>query len=178
MAVMAIAVPMILGLVVAGGESSRQAERETRAVLTARTVFEEIRRTLDGNSEFIEVADLPWRINAADTSGAGVGGGGAVSGAATTPETGEDWLIFELNRDGEILAQADEMEYEEGWRGSDPAVTALAAVRGYFQEVEDAELVDGEPLQVFRIELRVESPARALARDRERVVFFKSDSLR
>ena len=57
-------------------------------------------------------------------------------------------------------------------------MVSLAAVRGYSQEVENAEIVDGVPLQVFRMEVRIESPARAESRDRRRLVFIKSDSLR
>jgi hypothetical protein len=70
------------------------------------------------------------------------------------------------------------MEYEERWDGEDSEVVAIAAVRGYLQEVENVELVAGEPLRVFRVELRIESPARAAARDRESLLFLKTDSLR
>ena len=170
MAVMAISVPLILGLVVAGGEASRQAERETRAVMTARTVFEELRRTRDGNSEFIEESDLPWAANAAEDL---IDGGGSSSGG-----TSDDWLIFELNSDGDILGKAENMGYEGRWTGEGNEVVGLAAVRGYSQEIENVELVDGEPLSVFLIEVRVESPARAEAENRNRSSFIKSDSLR
>ena len=70
------------------------------------------------------------------------------------------------------------MEYEDRWQGEGSDVVSLAAVRGYSQEVENAEIVDGVPLQVFRMEVRIESPARAESRDRRRLVFIKSDSLR
>ena len=42
MGVAAVAVPLALGLILAGLEGSRQAERETRSVMTARSVFEEL----------------------------------------------------------------------------------------------------------------------------------------
>ncbi len=166
--VMAVALPLILSVVVAGGESSRQAERETRAVMTARSVFEEVRRALNNNSALIARTDLPWGTEAVNSVGTG-GVGGASSAAA---EEGGEWLIFELNRDGEIIGRATDMKYEESWRGENADVTALAAVRGYGEEVE------GPSLTVFRIEVRVESPARAAAQYRDREVFIKTDSLR
>ena len=170
MAVMAVTVPLILGLVVAGGEASRQAERETRAVMTARTVFEEIRRARDGNSEFIEAVDLPWDASTAEE---------LIEGAdSSSEEPSDDWLIFELDSDGEILGKADGLSYDERWTGEGNEVVALAAVRGYFKEIEDVELVEGEPLNVFLIEVRVETPARAVAVDRKSISFIKSDSLR
>lgn len=178
MAVMAIAVPLILGLVVAGGESSRQAERETRAVITARTVFEELRRALEGNSEFIETNDLPWGSGEISPAFGGIGGGGSIAGPGSGSEEGSDWLILELDRQGEIVGLADDMKYEERWEGENQDVVGLAAVRGYSQQIENVEISDGEPLSVFRVEVRIESPARAEARNRERLVFVKSDSLR
>ncbi|MDQ8192042.1 type IV pilus modification PilV family protein [Roseibacillus persicicus] len=173
MAVMAISVPLILGLVVAGSESSRQSERETRGVITARSVFEEIRRALDGNSELIETSDLPWGTDSASNSAGFFGGGGSSS-----EEGDDDWLILELDLDGAIIGVASDMEYEERWEGENSDVISLAAVRGYGQEVEDAELVPGVPLNVFRVEVRIESPARALAENRSRLTFIKSDSLK
>ena len=170
MAVMAVSVPLILGLVVAGGEASRQAERETRAVITARTVFEEIRRAREDNSEFIAVTDLPWDENTAETIIEGTG--------ASSAGPSDDWLIFELDGDGDILGIADGMSYDERWTGEGVEVVGLAAVRGYFQEIENVELVEGEPLSVFLIEVRVETPARALAVDRDSSSFIKTDSLR
>jgi type II secretory pathway pseudopilin PulG len=178
MAVMAVAVPLVLGLVVASGESSRQAERETRAVITARSVFEELRRAQEGSSDLIRANELPWGSGPLNTFAAGVGGGGAISGPSGSESGGGEWLILELDRGGEILGLADDMEYEERWDGEDSEVVAIAAVRGYLQEVENVELVAGEPLRVFRVELRIESPARAAARDRESLLFLKTDSLR
>ncbi|MBK1833320.1 type IV pilus modification PilV family protein [Roseibacillus ishigakijimensis] len=173
LAVVAIAVPLALGLVVAGGESSRRAEVETRAVMTARSVFEEIRRGLEGNSEHFGPDDLPWGTGAANSSA-----GGSIGSGGDDDEEEEDWLLLELNRDGEIVGLAEGMTYEEGWEGQDPAVVSLAAVRGYSQQVPDVEIVDGQSLYVFRIEIRIETPARATVENREREVFIKSDSLR
>ena len=165
MAVMAVTVPLILGLVVVGSNSSRAAERETRAVMTARSVFEQVRLAREGNSALIEAEDLPWAADAEPSSS----GAGAEN---------SDWLILELNQTGDILGVAEGMGYEDAWQGSGVQVVGLAAVRGYFQQVENVEVTDGEPLSVFRVEVRVESPARATVASRERSVFIKSDSLR
>ena len=183
MAVAALALPLTLGLVVAGGVSSRDAERETRAVITARSVYEEVRRAFNGNSEFVDRDDLPWGTGPTidPTGGSGTLQGGAISsgGADGNEEEGDpDWLILELNREGEIIGQATSMFYEDAWEGLDSEVVALAAVRGGLREVGDAEVVEGVPLRVFRMELRIETPARASSEDRDRTVFFKSDSLR
>lgn len=179
MAVMAITVPLILGLVVAGSESSRQSERETRGVITARSVFEEVRRALDGNSEVIDENDLPWGTGAANTAVAGAFGGSSIPGPSSgSDEGGQEWLMLELDRDGVIIGQASDMKYEDRWEGDNAEVTSLAAVRGYADEVENAELVDGVALNVFRLEVRIENPARAKAEDRQRLSFIKSDSLR
>lgn len=170
MAVMAVSVPLILGLVVAGGEASRQAERETRGVMTARTVFEEIRRAQNGNSAFIDEVDLPWAENTEESMMDGT--------ASASGDEADEWLIFELNVDGDILRKSDDMEYDGRWSGEGVEVVSLAAVRGYFQEVEDVELADGEPLNVFLVEVRVETPARAEAKNRTRLTFVRSDSLK
>jgi len=178
MAVVAITVPLTLGLVLAGGEGSRLAEQETRAVMTSRSVFEELRRAQNNNSAFIDVADLPWGTgNLLNVTG-GLAGGGSIGGNLDTRTGDAEWLILELNKEGEIIGLASDMLYDDRWDGRNNEVTALAAVRGYSQEIEDVEVVAGEPLMVFRIEVRVETPARAEAEDRRRTVFIKSDSLR
>lgn len=175
MSVVAVAVPLILGLVVAGGESSRQAELETRAVITARNVFEELRRVQNGSGDFIEVEDLPWAEGAAESLIEGVAGGGAASGSGVEDA---DWLIFDLNADGEILGKTEAMEYEGRWEGEGNEVVGLAAVRGYLQELEGVELTGGESLSVFLVEVRVETPARAEAKNRKSFSFVKNDSLK
>lgn len=161
MAVMAVTIPIVLGLVVAGGESSRQAERETRAVMTARSVFEELRRAEDGTSEILQRADLPW-----------------VDADPNDASAGEAWLIFEVSREGRLLNLARNMEYEGAWTGQGTDVITIAAVRGLPTVMEGAFLPDGSPLSVFQLEVRVESPARAVARDRGREIFYKSQQLR
>ncbi len=180
MAVMSVSVPLILGLVVAGGESSRRAEQETRAVMTARSVFEELRHAQEGNSGIIAADEIPWGAGPVNAGVAGIGGGRSIPGPLSGSENSNDdgWLLLELDADGALIDLADEMDYEEGWRGLNERVTSIAAVRGFSQEVEDAEISEGQPLRVFRIEVRIETPARAAARSRERTVFIKSDSLR
>lgn len=177
MAVVSVSLPLILGLVVAGGESSRRAERETRAVLSARSVFEEVRRAINNNSEFINESDLPWRGGNAVNIGA-LSGGSFGSAASGESEGDDEWLLLELDKNGAIIGHADEMEYEDAWEGTDVKVAALAAVRGFFQEVENVEITDGVPLNVFRVEVRIESPAQAESDVREQVVFIQSNSLR
>lgn len=174
MSVVAVAVPMILGLVVAGGESSRKAERETRAVITARSVFEELSLASRGNSEFISELDLPWSEAEVNAGQEGGGGGGTIGDSSDE----DDWLLLELNRDGDILGVATGMEYEGRWEGEGLDVTGIAAVRGYLEEVEGVVLTDGELLTVFRVEVRVEAPARAELKDRDSFSFLKTESLR
>lgn len=176
MSVVAVAVPLVLGLVVAGGESSRKAELETRAVITARSIFEEVRLAGASNSELIEELDLPWSEEEVAAGQEGIGGGGAVGSGNASDE--DDWLLLELNRDGEIIGIAREMEYEGRWVGDDVEVTGIAAVRGYLEEVEGVELTAGELLTVFRVEVRIEAPARAEAKDRDSFSFLKTESLR
>lgn len=161
MAVMSVTIPIVLGLVVAGGESSRQAERETRAVMTARSVFEELRRAENGSSELLQRADLPW-----------------VGTDPNDPGAGEAWLIFEVSSEGRLLSLASDMEYEGSWTGPSSEVTTIAAVRGLPTVMEGAFLPDGSPLSVFQLEVRVESPARAIARDRQREIFYRSQQPR
>lgn len=161
MAVVAIVIPLVLGLVVAGGEGSRKAERETRAVMTARSVFEETRLALTGNSDLIARDDLPW-VNLLDEDS-----------QSTEPS---DWLFFELNQEGRILARAQDMTYEDGWRGDTSEVVAFAAIRGQSVQIENTGDGDGMPMQAFQLELRVEDPARGRAEARDRNVFIKTES--
>lgn len=163
MAVVAIVIPLVLGLVIAGGEGSRKAERETRAVMTARSVFEEARLALTNSSELVQREELPW-ANIRDGRS-----------EATEPS---DWLFFELDQEGRVLRQSPEMTYEEGWRGESPDIVAIAAIRGGLVEIEGTADSEGAPMQIFQLELRVEDPARASANNRERSVFIKTESLR
>jgi len=159
MAVMAVTIPIALGLVIAGGESSRQSERTTRAVMTARSVFEELRRASNGSSAILKEADLPW----SEVSSENIG-------------ESEDWLIFEVDSEGRILGVADEMEYGEGWSGDGSEVTTIAAVRGMATDLEGVQRADGETLTTLQLELRVESPARAQAAHRKQKIYYKTDS--
>jgi hypothetical protein len=68
------------------------------------------------------------------------------------------------------------MNYEEGWSGDSPEVTAFAAIRGRMAALEGTRDAEGEPLEVFQLELRIESPAQAVARARDRNVFIKTDA--
>jgi hypothetical protein len=161
MAVMAVTIPLVLALVVAGGESSREAERETRSVMTARSVFEEVRRARVGNSDLVEEGELPW--------------GEGEAGPSFSGEESE-WLTFELDREGRLLGVADGVDYEEGLSGDSPEVTAFAAIRGRMAVLEGTTDAEGEPLELFQLELRIESPARGVARARERNLFIKTDA--
>lgn len=163
MAVVAIVIPLVLGLVIAGGEGSRKAERETRAVMTARSVFEEIRLAFSDGGEIVEQEDLPWI---------------AIQEGRSEGTEQSDWLFFELDQEGRILGQSVDMTYEEGWRGESADVVAFAAIRGGLVEIAGTTDSDGLPMQIFQLELRIENPARALAEDRDRNVFIKTESQR
>lgn len=177
--VMAVALPLILGLVVAGGESSRQAEWETRSVITARSVYEELRRAANNNGEFLTQGDLPWPTGVpSNITGAAGGAFGGAFGGGAVEEEDDGWLILELDKDGRIIGHAADTMYEDAWEGDNVDVASLAAVRGKSQEIENVELAPGVPLNIFRIEVRIESPARAEVENRERIVFIRSDSLR
>lgn len=93
-------------------------------------------------------------------------------------EEDDGWLILELDKDGRIIGHAADTMYEDAWEGDNVDVASLAAVRGKSQEIENVELAPGVPLNIFRIEVRIESPARAEVENRERIVFIRSDSLR
>ncbi|MEM9080100.1 MAG: hypothetical protein AAGC74_05345 [Verrucomicrobiota bacterium] len=170
--VVAISSPLILALVVSGGETSRLAEEETRAVFAARTVYEEMRRAQEDKSEFLSSDDFPWTVG---QSSASQFGGSNLGGA----EDEDRWLIFEMNRDGEILRLSDDMGYEDRFVGEDLEVTSIAAVRGYGAQLEELTYGSGSGgLEVLRIEVRIESPARAPQERRKREVFVKNFSSR
>lgn len=166
--VVAISVPLVLALVVAGGESSQLAERETRSVFTARTIFEEVALAEKDNSELIEREDLPWSFPEE----------GDESGLPTGKSGNSEWLMLELDNQGAVIAANSGLNYEEAWSGTNPEVRGLAALRGYQVEIEESVAQDGEPLEVFQLELRIEYPARAEAADREGSVFVKVNSSR
>lgn len=166
--VVAISVPLVLALVVAGSESSQLAERETRAVFTARAIFEEVALAQEGESLVIAAEELPWVASGeADATGLPVGKSGA-----------EEWLILELDSEGDVLASNPELDYQEAWTGATSEVRGLAAIRGYRVVVEEADFSGADALEVFQVELRVEYPARAKAGDRRGSSFIKVNSAR
>lgn len=166
--VVAISVPLVLALVVAGGESSQLAERETRSVFTSRTIFEEVALAQEGNSDVIELEDLPWDLpGEGDDTGLPLGRSGS-----------SEWLMLELDNEGALLEANSDLNYDDAWSGTNPEVRGLAALRGYRAEIEESSQQGSEPLEVFQLELRIEYPARAAAEDRERSVFVKVDSSR
>lgn len=173
LALVAVIVPLSLALVVNAGDTSRRAAEETRAVLSARTVFEELRRAEVDSSEFIAKSDLKWGVgdSAPNFPGGSTGGG--------IDDSGEnDWLLLLLDKDGEILEVAEDLTYEEAYKGESDEATTLAAVRGYSVNVDglSAESEDGFPL--FQLEVRIETPLRTEAEHRDREIFIRSDSNR
>lgn len=169
LAVMAVVLPVLFGLVAAGNFTGLRAERKTRAIYSAEVVFEEIRRALNGNGSVIMSDDLPWGQAVVSSDGTGFtnpGDGGGEDG----------WLILRLDSDGRILGVAD-MRYEEGLRetpqpGERP-VAGIAAIRGSSFQLENAEFVEGEPMSLANIEVRIEYPAQAAVGNRQSEVFFK-----
>lgn len=140
--VLAVAVPVIMAMMVAGSRSSRVATDETQAALIARTVMQEVRAARDGRGRLVD-GTLAW------------------------PEfpSGGGRLVFSVNGDGELLERLGEGEYETGLRDSEARY--LVGASGVPHRREGAP--DGEVLS--RVTVSVETPPVAKAEDRRKFEF-------
>ena len=140
--VLAVVVPVVLAMIVAGGESSRIAGDETRAALIARSVVQEIRAAREGGGLVLE-DQLPW------------------------PEfpAGAERLVLAVDRDGRIVEDLEAGVYESGERN--PELMYLVSAKGELHRPDG--LPESEVLS--RVEVSVETPPAAKAEDRRKFVF-------
>jgi hypothetical protein len=140
--VLAVVVPVVLAMIIAGGESSRIAGDETRAALIARSVVEEIRAARDGGGLVLK-DPLAWPKFPA----------------------GAERLVLAVDADGKIVTELGAEEYESGER--DGELRYLVSAKGEWHRPDG--LPDSEVLS--RVEVSVETPPAAKAEDRRKFVF-------
>lgn len=145
--IVGLAIPLVLGLLVVSGESSRKASDDTKAAFLARTFAQEVESARTGQSELFETA-LTWPSFP--------GGGGR--------------LVFVSDIDGLNLRSVGSESYETGVKpnsniGGDSAY--LISVRGSFTELQNLPDVKN----VSQVEISVEMPAVAPSQQRRKNVF-------
>ena len=140
--VLAVAIPVVMAMLVAGTRSSRVATDETQAALIARSVMQEIRAARDGQGALVEGA-LGW------------------------PEfpSGAERLVFSVDAGGEMLAELGTGDYESGLR--DGEVQYLVSVMGTRQPLEGRPDVD----VLSKVVVSVETPPGARPDDRRKFEF-------
>ena len=140
--VLAVVVPVVLAMIIAGGESSRIAGDETRAALIARSVVQEIRAAREGRGLVLE-DKLDWPKFPA----------------------GAERLVLAVDGDGEIVTELGAEEYQSGER--DQELRYLVSAKGELHRPDG--LPESEVLS--RVEVSVETPPAARAEDRRKFVF-------
>lgn len=140
--VLAVVVPVVLAMVIAGGESSRVASDETQASLIARSVADEIRAARDGEGRILK-GELEW---------------------PKFPTNG-DRVVFAVARGGELVKELGAGGYATGEK--DGEVRYLVSAMGVEHQPEN--LPDSEGLS--RVEISVETPPAAKVEDRRKFVF-------
>ena len=142
--VLGLIIPLILGLLVAGGETSQRASNETKAVFMARTIMQEVEAAREGRGELISGV-LSWPSFPVD--------GGR--------------LVFTANQDGLLLSNVATSDYETGVNL--PSVSYLVSVRG----VEEGIPSLGDAETISKVEVTVEAPAAAVSGNRKRETFIQ-----
>ena len=140
--ILAVVVPVVLAMLVAGGESSRIASDETQAALIARSVVQEIRAARDGEGRILKET-LAW---------------------PDFPAKG-DRLVFGVDRDGAIVGQLGADVYMTGER--DVEVKYLVSATGDRHRSDG--LPDSEVLS--KVAVSIETPPAAKTEDRRKFVF-------
>ncbi len=140
--VLAVAIPVIMAMMVAGTRSSRVATDETQAALIARSVMQEIRSARDGQGALVEET-LPW------------------------PEfpAGGERLVFSVNVGGELVERLGDGEYATGLR--DREVQYLVSAAGALHRLQDAPDVE----VLSKVVVSVETPPGAKPEDRRKFEF-------
>lgn len=147
--VLAVAVPVVLAMVVAGGESSRIADDETRAVLVARSVVEEIRAAREGEGRVLR-RKLDW---------------------PKFPATG-DRLVLMVDGEGVLVRELEADRYASGERGGEARF--LVSVKGVAAGPDrpDQNSPGGSTIEeLSRVEVSVETPPVAAVKNRRKFVF-------
>lgn len=140
--VLAVAVPVIMAMMVAGTRSSRVATEETQAALVVRTVLQELRAARDGKGALVE-GSLAWPEFPA--------GGGR--------------LVFSVNAEGELVEQLGAAKYGTGVQDREVRYLVSASGGVYRRDGEP----DSEVLS--RVVVSVETPPVAKAEDRRQFEF-------
>lgn len=143
-AIIGIVIPVVMAMTVAGGRSSAEAVDETRAMFLVRSVMEEIELARRGSGQFIE-GELGW------------------------PEfpDGGGRLVLLADRGGALLEAAEGPDYEQGV--SLPEAAYVVSVRGVFHPLPDRP----ENRDLSKVEITVETPARADSDNRRKMRFFR-----
>ncbi len=140
--VLAVAIPVIMAMMVAGTRSSRVATDETQAALIARSVMQEIRSARDGKGGLVE-GTLPW------------------------PEfpTGGERLVFSVDAGGRLVEQLGDGDYTTGLR--DREVQYLVSAAGTLHRLPGSP--DLEVLS--KVVVSIETPPGAKPEDRRKFEF-------
>jgi hypothetical protein len=140
--VLAVAIPVIMGMMVTGTRSSRVATDETQAALIARSVMQEVRSARDGRGLLVD-GTLPW------------------------PEfpAGGERLVFSAGAGGELLERLGDGEYASGLR--DREVRYLVSATGTRHRLEAMP----DETVLSKVVVSVETPPGAKPEDRKKHEF-------